>query len=148
MHMIWTSDLNTGIHEIDVENRKIVDYVNQLTDAKAVGDREKLGEVLELLLDYVVNHFLFEEHMMEQANYQFFSAHEKVHELFAKKLADLRGRYQAGEDVFAELIAMLSNWVDNHVRIEDQLYAESVQDKIEEEGGETWVAGVMKKLFG
>ena len=148
MHMIWTSDLNTGIAEIDSENRKIVEYVNQLTDARQAGDRQKLGEILDLLLDYVVNHFLFEEHLMEQANYQFFSAHEKVHELFAKKLADLRGRYAKGEDVFADVIAMLSNWVDNHVRIEDQLYAESVQDTIEKEGGETWVAGVMKRLFG
>lgn len=148
MHMIWTSDLNTGIEEIDVENRKIVTYVNTLTDAKTAGDRAKQGEVIELLLDYVVNHFLLEEHMMEQADYEFRNAHERVHEIFAKKLADFRGRYQDGEDISDDLVTMLSNWVDNHIRVEDQLYAESVHETIEKEGGQTWVAGVMKRLFG
>lgn len=148
MHMIWTSDLNTGIPEIDAENRKIVNYVNLLSDAEEVGDRDKQGDVLELLLDYVVNHFLFEEHLMEQADYEYRVAHEKVHELFAKKLADFRGRYKDGEDVSAELLAMLHHWVDDHIRVEDQRYAQSVQQTIEKEGGETWVAGVMKMLFG
>lgn len=148
MHKLWTSDLNTGIQEIDVENRKIVDYINTLTAAQSAGDREELGNVLELLLDYVCNHFLFEEHMMEQANYEYRVAHEKVHEIFAKKLADFRGRYRDGETPFDEVIAMLVKWVDDHIRNEDKRYAETVQEKIEEEGGQTWVSGVMKMLFG
>jgi len=148
MHKLWTSDLNTGIQEIDVENRKIVDYINTLTAAQSAGDREELGNVLELLLDYVCNHFLFEEHMMEQANYEYRVAHEKVHEIFAKKLADFRGRYRDGETPFDEVIAMLVKWVDDHIRHEDKRYAETVQEKIEEEGGQTWVSGVMRMLFG
>ncbi len=148
MHKLWTSDLNTGIQEIDVENRKIVDYINTLTAAQSAGDREELGNVLELLLDYVCNHFLFEEHMMEQANYEYRVAHEKVHEIFAKKLADFRGRYRDGETPFDEVIAMLVKWVDDHIRNEDKRYAETVQEKIEEEGGQTWVSGVMRMLFG
>lgn len=148
MYKLWTSDLNTGIAEIDKENRKIVDYINILAAAKEEGDREQLGGVLELLLDYVCNHFLFEEHMMEQAGYEYRVAHEKVHELFAKRLADFRGRFKAGEVPFDEVIAMLAHWVDDHIRNEDRMYAETVQQTIEQAGGETWVAGVMKRLFG
>jgi hemerythrin len=148
MHKLWTSDLNTGIQEIDVGNRKIVDYINTLSTAKSAGDREELGKVLDLLLDYVCTHFLFEEHMMEQAGYEYRSAHEKVHEIFAKKLAEFRGRYMDGGAPFDEVIAMLVTWVDVHIRNEDKMYAETVQEKIEEEGGNTWVSGVMKRLFG
>lgn len=148
MHRLWTSDLNTGIAEIDIENRKIVDYINILTAAKAEGDRARLGEVLELLLDYVCNHFIFEEHMMEQANYEHRIAHEKVHELFAKRLADFRGRFRAGETPFNEVIEMLMHWVDDHIRNQDKMYAESIQAVIEEKGGDSWVANVMKRLFG
>lgn len=148
MHKLWTSDLNTGIAEIDAENRKIVDYINQLSTAKERGDRDELGNVLNQLLDYVCNNFLFEEHMMEQAAYEFRSAHEKVHELFARRLADFRGRFMSGESPFDDVIAMLVHWVDNHIRHEDKRYASSVQDKIEQEGGKTWVSGVMKMLFG
>ncbi len=148
MQKLWTSDLNTGIAEIDAGNRKIVDYVNILSKAKTNDDSKELGNVLEMLLDYVCNHFIFEEHMMQQADYPHRGAHEKVHELFAKKLAELRGRFQAGETPFDEVIDMLVKWVDKHIRIDDQMYAETVQEKIDEEGGETWVSGVMKKLFG
>lgn len=148
MHKLWTSDLDTGITEIDLENRKIVNYINILSNAKSANDREKLGEILDNLLDYVCNHFLFEEHLMQQANYEYRVAHEKVHELFAKRLADFRGRYNEGETPFNDVIAMLVRWVDEHIRNDDRMYAETVQDKIEQEGGQTWVAGVMKRLFG
>jgi hemerythrin len=148
MHMIWTDDLNTGIPEIDRENQKIVSYINTLSDAKAAGDRSQLGTTLDNLLDYAVNHFLFEEHMLEEAGYEFRASHEAFHEMFAKKLAALRGRFGEGEDVHDELVRMLSDWVNVHIRQEDQKYATVVQQTIEEEGGRSWVAGVMKKLFG
>lgn len=146
--MSWTNELDTGIPEIDSENRKIVDYINMISDAQAAGDRNKLGEVLELLLDYVVNHFLFEEHMMEEANYEFRVAHEKVHEIFAKKLADFRGTFKDGGSPFDEVLAMLNRWVDDHIRVEDKRYADSVIETIEQKGGQTWISGVMKKIFG
>lgn len=148
MHMIWTDDLNTGIPEIDAENQKIVKYINTLSDAKASGDTEVSGQILDNLLDYAVNHFLFEEHLMEQANYQFRASHEAFHEMFAKNLAKLRGRQGDGEAVTDDLIEMLSNWVNVHIRQEDQNYADEVRRTIEEEGGRSWVSGVMKKLFG
>ena len=71
-----------------------------------------------------------------------------MHELFAKKLADCRGRVQSGETPFDDMITMLDHWVDNHVKNEDKMYAETVQTKIEKEGGESFVRNVMKKLFG
>lgn len=148
MPMTWTAELETGIPEIDTENRKIVDYVNILTDAKQSGDRSKTGEVLENLLDYVVTHFTFEEHMMEQANYEFRTSHEKIHEIFAKKLADFRGRHNNGDDVTGDALSMLTHWVESHIKQEDQRYAETVSQTIEQEGGSSWVAGVMKRLFG
>jgi hemerythrin len=148
MQKVWSSDLETGIAEIDSGNKKIVDYINSLSAAKETGNRDELVNVLENLLDHVCNQFMFEEHMMEEAGYEFHKAHEKVHELFAKKLADFRGRVQAGESPYDEVIAMLDHWVDGHIKNEDQMYAETIQTKIEQEGGESFVKGVLKKLFG
>lgn len=144
----WSGDLETGIAEIDSGNKKLVDLINMLEAAKAEGNRDVLVNVLDSLLDHVCNQFMFEEHMMEQAGYEFHKAHEKVHELFAKKLADCRGRVQSGETPFDDMITMLDHWVDNHVKNEDKMYAETVQTKIEKEGGESFVRNVMKKLFG
>lgn len=148
MQLAWTDDLNTGIPEIDEQNRRLVDYANTLDEAKQSGDHARVGQVLENLLDYAVNQFLFEEHLMAEANYEGLAAHERIHEIFAKKLADFRGRHAQDEDVTDDLHAMLANWVNVHIREEDQRYAGSVNRVIEQEGGDTWVKGVMKKLFG
>ena len=148
MQKVWSSDMETGIAEIDAGNKKIVDYINSLSAAKEAENRDELVNVLENLLDHVCNQFMFEEHMMEEAGYEFHKAHEKVHELFAKKLADFRGRVQAGESPYDDVIAMLDHWVDGHIKNEDQMYAETVQIKIKKEGGESFVKGVLKKLFG
>lgn len=148
MQKQWSSNLETGIAEIDAGNKKIVDYINSLTAAKESGNRDELVDVLENLLDHVCNQFMFEEHMMEEAGYEFHKAHEKVHEVFAKKLAEFRGRVQAGDSPFDEVIAMLDHWVDGHIHNEDKMYAETVLVKIKQEGGQSWVKGIMKKLFG
>ena len=148
MSKVWSSEYETGIPEIDTQNKKLVDYINALDSAKESGDSDVVVKVIESLLDHVCNQFMFEEHMMEEAGYEYHKAHEKVHEIFAKKLAELRGRVQAGESPYDEIISMLSHWVDGHVKNEDKMYAESVQVKIQQEGGDSWVREVMKKLFG
>jgi hemerythrin len=91
---------------------------------------------------------MFEEHLMQEANYEVFAAHEKIHEIFAKRLAAFRGRFASGENVCEELHTMLKNWMEIHIKQEDKAYAASVQKVIEQEGGSTWVSGVMKRLFG
>lgn len=148
MSFDWSEDLNTGIAEIDGQNRRLGDFINLLDEGVKTGDREKTGWVLEELLDFAVNNFLFEEKLMEEAGYEFRSAHERVHELFIKKLAELRGRYANGDDVAQELLSMLKSWVENHVKREDKDYVASIQQVIEDEGDETWVQGIMKKMFG
>jgi hemerythrin len=146
MALNWTDDLNTGIPEVDAQNQRLADFINTLQEAKESDDRERLGEVLEEMLDFCVNQFFFEEQLMEKADYEFRSAHERVHEIFIKKLADFRGRYANGEDVNAELLAMLNSWVQNHVAREDKAYAASVSRVIAKEGGRNWVAGLFKRL--
>ncbi len=112
MHKLWTSDLDTGIPEIDAENRKIVNYINILSTAKSSGDREELGKVLDNLLDYVCSHFIFEEHMMQQANYEYRVGHEKVHEIFAKNWPTSEA-YNDGETRSMSLRCYLL--VDDHI---------------------------------
>ncbi|HEY0721182.1 MAG TPA: bacteriohemerythrin [Gammaproteobacteria bacterium] len=148
MHMTWTDDLNTGIPEIDTQNRRLAEFINSLRTARESGDRALVGEVLDQLLDFVCNHFMFEEHLMEEAGYEFRAAHEKIHEIFAKRLAAFRGRFANGENVCDELHTMLKNWVEIHIKQEDKAYAASLRKVIAEEGGQTWMAGVMKRMFG
>jgi hemerythrin len=119
-------ELDTGIDEIDVQHRRIVDYINRLYALRDSPDRDGLGEVIAEMVDYTISHFAFEEGVMENAGYMFAGPHKRVHELFTRKVAEMQSRFDAGENVTQELHGMLSRWLFNHIRNEDHGYVDSV----------------------
>ena len=123
----WTSDLDTGIAEIDNQHRRILDYINKLNDLRQTPDRTGVGEVIGEMVDYTMSHFAFEESLMENAGYLFAGPHKKVHDLFVRKVAEMQSRFDAGEDVADELHGMLSRWLFNHIRNEDHGYIDSAK---------------------
>ena len=125
--LVWVPELDTGIDEIDRQHRRIVDYINKLYELRSTHDRDGIGEVIGEMVDYTVSHFVFEESLMESAGYLFSGPHKKVHELFTRRVAEMQSRFDAGEDVAAELHGMLSRWLFNHIRNEDHVYVDSAK---------------------
>ena len=123
----WVPELDTGIAEIDTQHRRIVDYINRLLELRETHNREGLSDVIAEMVDYTMSHFAFEEALIENAGYMFAGPHKKVHELFTRKVAEMQSRFDAGEDVTAELHGMLSRWLFNHIRNEDHGYIDSVK---------------------
>ena len=39
----WTSDLDTGIEQVDEQHKILVQYINEMHDAHVAGDREAVG---------------------------------------------------------------------------------------------------------
>ena len=111
-----------------------------------------VSEVIDELIDYTLSHFAFEEELMEEAGYPFCAAHKRVHEVFGKRVSDYRIRFQAGEDIADELRAMLARWLFNHIRGDDQAYAETVKRHLDrftrdhDEG--RWLPRTLRRLFG
>ncbi len=60
-HIVWTRELDTNIEVIDKQHRRIVDYINALDDAIAGGDRARVRQVLDQLVDYTLSHFDYAE---------------------------------------------------------------------------------------
>ncbi|QNN59195.1 bacteriohemerythrin [Diaphorobacter ruginosibacter] len=125
--LVWLPELDTGIDEIDRQHRRIVEYINTLHELRSTHDREALGNVIGEMVDYTISHFVFEESLMESAGYLFSGPHKKVHELFTRRVAEMQTRFEAGEDVTAELHGMLSRWLFNHIRNEDHGYIDTAK---------------------
>ena len=125
--LVWVPELDTGIAEIDRQHRRNVDYINKLYELRSSPDREALGDVIGEMIDYTVSHFVFEESLIESAGYMFAGPHKKVHELFTRRVIEMQTRFDAGEDVAAELHGMLSRWLFNHIRNEDTGYVDSAK---------------------
>lgn len=157
MPLTWDSKLDTGIEVIDAQHRRIVAYVNHLEVAKLKGDKSLVGDVIEQLVDYTQSHFSFEEAMMEDAGYKFLKPHQKVHELFIRRVTGFTMRAAKGEEVADELHAMLTTWLLNHIASEDHDYAavvkqmvaqkESAQGMVPGKGKAGVFAGLLNRFF-
>ena len=132
----WSPKLATGIPEIDNQHRRIVAMVNQMREAMESGDTEAVGRVIPEMVDYTISHFAFEEALMEEAGYRFLMPHQRVHQLFTRRIPEFQARYEAGEDVLEELHTMLVRWLSNHIQGEDQGYVASIKALMAEKSGE------------
>jgi len=146
--LVWSNDLNTGINIIDKQHQRIVEYINELDDARTGGHKmEDLGRIIDETVDYTLSHFAFEESMQEDAHYPFIRAHKKVHELFVRKVADLQNRFSLGEDVSEELHKMLFTWLFNHIKRDDADYVECVKKNISQSDFIEKKKGFFGRLF-
>ncbi len=148
--MQWTPALETGITVIDSQHKRIVDYINQLDAARRTGNPAETMEALDGLVDYTATHFAFEEEMQAKAGYEFVNAHQRVHQIFMKRVASFRARAEAGEDVTEELLAMLKVWLSSHIKGDDRDYVDIVRNFIgapqPEHAG--WLNSTLKRFFG
>lgn len=150
-YMQWTDDLATGIQVIDEQHKRIVDYINELHRVRETGNSSEVHQVLEGLLDYTITHFHFEEELQQKANYPFLRAHQRVHEIFMKRVAAFRERANSGEDVVPELLSMLKVWLSSHIKGDDRDYVEAVKKVVGDEGindNAGWLSSTLKKFFG
>lgn len=152
-YMQWSEDLETGIQVIDDQHKRIVQYINELDHAIRTGDRNEVNRVIEGLLDYTITHFEFEEELQRRAEYPFLKAHQRVHEIFIRKLSSLRERFDNGENVSGELLSMLKVWLSSHIKGDDQDYVESVSNMLGAENSQrdahdSWIKSTVKRLFG
>jgi hemerythrin len=129
-HLEWNSSLDTGIEVIDNQHRRIVDYINTLDDTRQTQNMDEVGKVLDELVDYTMSHFTFEESLMEESGYPFINAHKKVHQLFAKRVGEYLQRFKMGEDISEELLNTLRAWLINHIKNDDNDYADIVRSKM------------------
>ncbi len=147
---VWTDQLNVGIDVIDQQHRRIVEYINQLDDARSNGySREEIGYLINDLVDYTISHFGFEESLQEEANYPFLKSHKKVHELFTQRVSEYQAKFNKGEDVSKALNSLLVTWLFNHIKRDDVDYVASVKqhllrqtDTVEKK------KGLFARLFG
>ena len=126
----WTSDLDTGIEQVDEQHKILVQYINEMHDAHVANDREGMGVALDHLIDNTVQHFSDEESLLEMAEYPLLDAHHRVHENFVNKVKTFKGRFDNGDDVGQEMMDLLETWLFLHIRRNDHGYVKHVKEKL------------------
>jgi len=125
----WTADqFGTNVDFADQEHQILFDKLNKLYDLATGGAaRSAVGEQLDDLISYVVEHFAHEEKEMQAKNYAGFPVHKAEHEALVGICAGLQTKFHAGEaEVTEEVGQMVKGWLDNHIPTFDKAYAEAL----------------------
>lgn len=149
-HIEWSDKFTTGINVIDGQHKRIIHYINQLTDAQKLNEPARVGEVLDDLTDYTLSHFAFEESLMDEAHYDAASIHKQTHNAFRDKINNYQQRYSNGELIEKELFELLNMWLLDHIAEDDNSYVPFVKKNfpsinLDEKQG--WIKQKIKEYF-
>ncbi len=128
----WDLSRATGVGVIDIQNRRIVDYLNLLDLAQKEEAVELVSLVLVGLNEFVERHFAYEERLMDRAGYPLTLRHAAAHERFKAMVKEYQMRYEAGENITQSLQTELEVWLVEHIQQEDLYYAPYVKVTLNE----------------
>lgn len=123
----WCSDFDTGIAEIDLQHRMLIDTFNRAT--AELRDDSGLGTweyVAHEFLGYAVYHFSTEERLAAAHGYDVEEsaealAHYEEHRSVLAQLGQVRARFRSeGCASKAEFISFLRSWLLKHILQSDQ----------------------------
>ena len=128
MPILWNDALNTGLRNIDLQHRELVDTINALEALLALPHAlDEARFVLDSLCQYVSLHFGYEELLMEQGDFpqDFRRAHIQQHRGFAAEIDARIARLHELHDKHAllqlpELHEFLKTWLLQHIGRTDQ----------------------------
>ena len=120
----WDSSFATGIAQYDNAHKVLFKMVNDLHDAmQQKRSKEAIGQILNGLAEYTVNHFADEERAFAKTNYPEEAQHKLLHKKLIDQVVELQGKFQSGETVLSQdIINFLQDWLINHIKGVDKKY--------------------------
>lgn len=122
----WDDSLETGIKIIDDQHKAIITKANKILKMDANTDKSELSEIISFLMSYTNNHFLEEERLMIESNYDKFIEHRQEHNLFVEEIYRIYLRINNnGIDtkIFDDLKNIMVNWLERHLHDADRDFA-------------------------
>ncbi len=124
MALEWDEKLAVGVRSIDEQHQELFRRVNALLAALGKGTgRQAVGELLEFLRRYTVQHFGMEEELMGRRRYPEFAAHKAQHDQFVKTFAALRAEFEASGPSMSFTLtvnSLVCAWLRQHIATTDK----------------------------
>lgn len=128
MALLWNKNYEVGVDLIDSQHKKWFEKADQLFEAGKSGkSKEYIIQMFDFLDDYTKTHFKDEEKYMTSINYPELASQKQMHEVFIKKLAELRKDYEtAGANLTVILGAnqFILDWLTKHISNADKKIGE------------------------
>ncbi len=114
----WTQTLSVGVEEIDDQHRELFRRAARLLEGIHEGQPEELGQLVDFLYEYAVEHFGAEEDQMRRTRYPGYARHKAEHDRFISDLLQLAREHErqgAGAFMALKVSHWLGEWLRNHV---------------------------------
>jgi hemerythrin-like metal-binding protein len=121
----WNESFSVGNALLDGDHRILITLINQLLDATDTGQsREVVGSIVNVLAEYVEQHFRREESMFLRGGFPDAKAHIGLHHELEARVGDARDRWLAGEReaLREDVLALLKKWLTDHILVADKAY--------------------------
>ena len=136
--MPWTDALAVGEEDIDTDHMILIALMNEAASlaeqaGRSNGDRrapaQALGESVGRLLAYTALHFEQEERLMDRCGYPDAKSLKAQHEALRARAGELHRRLVAGDSVADELLALVREWLFEHIQRADKRIGEHLAAK-------------------
>ena len=112
MEYLWEEQFSTGDEAIDLQHKTVFELSNVFLLAQG---KEDLDIALAKLLEYVKQHFAYEEGLMEQMYMVDHHEHILSHIHLIERLETLQGRLSNDSLDRMELSLFLNHWTSSHI---------------------------------
>ena len=121
----WDQSLAVNIGDIDEQHKKLVQMICDLHEAMRTGKgKGQVEAILRELEEYAVEHFGFEEKLMEKHKYPGYLNHRKEHEKFVDQVIAFGNDFRANRAALTtEVMNFLKNWLVGHIKGTDKKYS-------------------------
>lgn len=129
--MPWSDEFVLGIASIDAQHRWLVEATNRLYEQveSQNPDPKVVGEVLEGLVDYTMNHFILEEELFHRFDYPETPEHKQEHDRFTHQAMHLLLNFEGGDPVSEDALEFLKAWLIHHILRVDKAYVPFLKAK-------------------
>lgn len=124
-------DLTTGFAELDNQHQKLLRTIHHLRIADT---KDTIDTAMMNLYNYLLEHFHFEEVLMEK--YDFPNRHEHIahHNQFTEEAEDFYTNLQSSSEAIAKLgakkvVQQTMQWLEEHISVEDRAIVDFINEK-------------------
>jgi hemerythrin len=114
----WTQALSVGVDEIDGQHQELFRRAARLLAGIHEGQPEEIGQLVDFLYEYAVEHFGAEEEHMRRTRFPGAARHEAEHDRFISDLLQLAREHErtgAGAFMALKVSHWLAQWLRQHV---------------------------------
>jgi|ERR1035437_3391861 hemerythrin len=134
MYTEWTPEMSVGIGDIDVQHRKMIRKINEISEAvDASKSKEEITEAIKFFEVYSEEHFNTEEGYMQVYRYPDYIGHQKEHKQILEDMAQVREKFNRGEITEKEVYEgsrKVAEWFVVHMKTTDSRMAVFLRGKV------------------